>query len=368
MTEEEITIDANNLWYSGQKVRKSSPDKAATQNFMRNLLINIDSAIDDIVNRTWDIKWMKPFLIKERGHTRKIQGNIPYDRMILHSYLDFSLEPRLRKYLIYDNYASQVNKGVSLARNRFKDQLHSAYREYGNNKFYVLFLDFRKFYDNIQHQKLADAIFSKIDYNEFDEYMIWTILNSFKVDVSWMTTEEYLHCMESVYVALDHIHSNYGGKKFMHKSLNIGNQGSQLFSIFYPTRIDNFVKIVMGFKRYGRYMDDMEFIHKDKSVLWNMLDRLLPICDDMGLYLNLKKTQLYRVDNDFKYLNRIYKMTDTGHIIERLSPSTIIREERQIKRYPNINKSIDSQFKAWCGGFTPYMTEWEIEHVNNLVA
>lgn len=364
---EEITTDDNNLYHSGMKVRKSSPKKQATIKFMQELLPEIGRAKDELHDRTWKIENMRPFLISERGHIRKIQGNVPYDRMILHSYLDYYLEPMLRKYLIYDNYASQTGKGTELARHRFKEYLSKAYREYGTNRFYVLLIDFKKFYDNVQHQKLYNAIMEKIPYTDFDEYMLWTILDSFKVDVSWMSDYEYSHCMDTVYVALDHLRDKPLGQKYMAKSLNIGNQASQLFSIFYPTRIDNYCKIVRGVKKYGRYMDDISMIHKSKDFLWSVLDGVRPICDGMGLFINDKKTQMYRADYEFKYLNRIYKVTNSGHIIERLAPDTIYREERRIKQYVELGKPIDEQFLSWIGSFSHRMTQWEIDKIYGLL-
>ena len=364
---EEITTDDNNLYHSGKKVRRSSPKKQATIKFTQELLPEIGRAQDELHDRIWKIENMRPFLISERGHIRKIQGNTPYDRMILHRYLDYYLEPMLRKYLIYDNYASQTGKGTELARQRFRQYLSSAYRQYGTNRFYILLIDFKKFYDNVQHQKLYDAIMEKIPYTDFDEYMLWTILDSFKVDVSWMSDYEYNHCMDTVYVALDHLSDKPLGQKFMAKSLNIGNQASQLFSILYPTRIDNYCKIVRSVKKYGRYMDDISMIHKSKDFLWSVLDGVRPICDDMGLFINEKKTQMYRADNDFKYLNRIYKVTNSGHIIERLAPDTIYREERRIKQYIELGKPIDEQFSSWIGSFSHRMTQWEIDKVYGLL-
>lgn len=363
---EEITTDANNLYYSSLKVRKSSPKKQSTRKFMQNLLVEIQKAQTELQDRTWHIEQMKPFLISERGHIRKIQGNTPYDRMILHSYIDYCLEPLLKKYLIYDNYASQKYKGTELARIRFKRYLSNMFRECGTNKFYVLLIDFKKFYDNIQHQKLFDAVMNKIPHEEFHEYILWTILDSFKVDVSWMNNYEYETCMNNVYSALDHLHEKPLGQKYMAKSLNIGNQASQLFSIFYPTRIDNYCKIIRGIKRYGRYMDDIYIIHQNKDFLWSVLDGIRPICEDMGLFLNEKKTQLYRADCDFKYLNRIYKVTNTGHIIERLAPNTIYREEYKIKKYVELGKDVDSQFKSWIGSFGHHMTQFEINKIYTL--
>jgi len=366
MTSEEITLNADNLHLSAEKVRKSSPKKPLTIQFMSNELVEIGRAQDELPSRTWKIENMKPFLISERGHLRKIQGNIPYDRMIIHSYIDGYLEPMLRKYLIYDNYASQDGKGTELARKRFKQYLASAYREYGNNHFYVLLIDFRKFYDNINHYRLYEEIMHHIPYTQFDEYMIWTILDSFKVDVSWMSDDEYAQCYDTVYVALDHLYEKPLGKRYMSKSLNIGNQASQLFSIFFPTRIDNYCKIVRQCKRYGRYMDDISIIHKSKDFLWSVLDGIYPICENLKLFINQKKTQIHRVDRDFKYLNRIYRVTKSGHIIERLAPDTIYREEYRLKKLTELGKSTNEQFRSWIGSFGKHMTMWEIEKIYEL--
>ena len=366
MTSEEIVTNADVLHLSANKVRKSSPKKPLTIQFMSKELTEIGRAQDELTSRSWHIENMRPFLISERGHIRKIQGNVPYDRMIIHSYVDYYLEPMLQPYLIYDNYASQEGKGTSLARKRFKQHLSNAYREYGTNKFYILLIDFRKFYDNVDHQRLYDEIMSHIPYTQFDEFMLWTILDSFKVDVSWMNDEEYSRCYDEIYVALDHLHEKEKGKRFMSKSLNIGNQASQLFSIFFPTRIDNYCKIVRQCRYYGRYMDDISIIHKDKAFLWSVLEGVRPICDDLKIFIHDRKTQMHRADCDFKYLNRIYRVTKTGHIIERLAPDTIYREEYRLNKLKQFGKPVDEQFRSWMGSFGHHMTQWEIDKVYEI--
>lgn len=369
MNIEEVTTDPYNLFEASNKVRKSSPNKYLTQQFMNQRLINIKRAQEELHQRCWKITDMLPFIISERGHLRQIKGNIPYDRTIMHSYVDNCLQPYLSKYLIYDNYASQPQKGTSVARDRFKKFLGEAYRYYGTNKFYVLLTDFRKFYDNVQHEILFNEIMRKIPYDEFHEYMIWTILDSFKVDVSWMTDEEYTNCMNDVYIALDHIHEKPLGQKYMSKSLNIGNLASQLFSVYFPTRIDTYCKIVKQIRWYGRYMDDISIIHNNKDFLWKTLDELQPICDELGLYINHRKTQLFRVDTEFKYLNRIYSITNTGHIKERIAPNTLYREQRMLKKLKNVNKPIDlreEQFRSWIGSFKHSMSYWEIERIYKI--
>lgn len=372
LVEKQVT-NANSLYKAALKTRKSAPKKYEVQRFMRDVLIEIDYAIDDVRKRTWKLTLVNPFIINERGHIRKIEGNIPYDRMILHSYIDNGLSPILDPYLSYDNYASQKGKGVKLARDRFANMMHRAYRLYGDNKFYVLEIDFSKFYDNIQHQLLYDKIIEKTGYSKFHKYMLWTIFENFKVDVSYMSYSEYLACLDRMYVALDHIHDKPVGKYYMYKSIKIGNPASQVFSIFYPTEIDNFLRIVEGNRLTGRYMDDTVILHNDLQYLYDILSKVEEKCFKMGIFINRKKTKIYEVDKNFIYLNHIYRLNNNGHLFEHLEPTTIYRERQKIKKFPELisdgsmtkEKAIQ-QFSSWRGSFYPYMTRKQRQNMTEL--
>jgi len=357
-----VTCDSNNLICAYKKAVKSSKEKQSNKKFSLHHLDEILKAQDELHNRTWKITNVNPFLINERGHKRKIQGNTPYDRMIVHSYIDNSLEPEIRNKLIYDNYASQVSKGTSLARERFENFIHKAYREYGNNEFYVLLIDFAKFYDNVQHEKLKSEIFKSIEYEEFHDYMITQILDSFKVDVSYMDDSEYDNCINEKYSSLEHLNEKNTGERFMRKSLNIGNQGSQVFSVFYPTRIDNYCKIVKRAKYYGRYMDDIFILSNNKEWLKDILSNVKEIATDMGLFVHENKTQIFKVSKNFKFLNRIYRLTNSGHLCVKLSNSTYNRERRKLKRFKHLldegkidSKKIENQYLSWIGGNKKYI-------------
>lgn len=376
MTKSEIiACDANNLYDAAQKVIKISPNKSETKQFALHSLDEINRAQYELHNHKWTISQKKPFILNERGHTRKIQGNTPYDRMIIHSYIDNVLTPLLQPYLIYDNYASQKDKGTSLARERFRKFLHQAYREYGNNEFYILLIDFSKFYDNIRHDLLKKQIlkYTPDDDKEFNEYMIDTILDSFKVDVSWMNDNEYANCLNEKYIALDHIYDIPKGEKYMNKSLNIGNQASQLFSIFYPVPIDNYFKIVQRCHYYGRYMDDIDCMSNSKIFLHECLDGVTKIASQMGIFINQKKTQIIKVNHNFKYLNRVYRLTDSGHLVERLSKETVHRESRKLKKLHELflegvktYKECHNQFRSWMDNNYKYMSKNQVISMNRL--
>ncbi len=76
----------------------------------------------------------------------------------------------------------------------------------------------------------------------------------------------------------------------MDKSVGIGSEISQISGLLYPSRIDNYCKIVKGLKYYGRYMDDTYVIHESKEYLKQLLREITEICNEYGIFINNKKT------------------------------------------------------------------------------
>jgi hypothetical protein len=112
-------------------------------------------------------------------------------------------------------------------------------------------------------------------------------------------------------------------------------------------------------------MDDTSVISDNKYFLRDLIDEIQSICDDMGLFINYKKTQIQRVDREFKYLNRIYKVTTTGHIIERLSKDTLLREQIKIRKRSGHEDIVD-QYRAWIGNFGKKLTVNQKQKFSNL--
>ena len=148
--------------------------------------------------------------------------------------------------MIYDNSASIKGRGISHQRERFEVHLQKYYRKYGNEG-YILFGDFTKFYDNIIHELAKKELLRLFDNDEFIDWLLTLIFDSFKVDVSYMSDDEYSSCLYDTFNKLDYrkIPKNLlTGEKWMAKSVNIGDQLSQVIGIYYPYRIDNYVKYV----------------------------------------------------------------------------------------------------------------------------
>lgn len=375
MNYEEIMLDADNLYESAILAIKTSKKKYQTKKFAFHIYDNIEKAQKELSNREWTVTQVKPFIISERGHKRKIQGNTPYDRMIMNCFCNKILIPEIEPYLIYDNYASQEDKGTSLCRERFEYFMHRAYREYGNNHFLVMLADLSKFYDNVQHEVAKNKIMPVLHNDEYAEYMLDTILDSFKVNVSYLSDEEYATCMDDKYISLDHLDEKVDiiHPKWMRKSLNIGALPSQPISTYMPSdHFDNYFKNVKGIKPYGRYQDDIFIIDNSKDFLKECIDYFAYACKEDGLYVNYKKTQIHPVDKPFKFLNRIYRMTESGHLDIKLSQDTVYREKRKLKKLHGLYlagekdiKSIENQYRSWREEFKKYLTVSQINMLDN---
>jgi len=359
-----ITCDVTNLVNAFHKSVKANPSKAENKRFKLHQLSEIQRAQDELHSRTWNISLKKPFVINERGHKRRVEGNTPYDRMIIHSWVDNILIPSIEPYLSRDNYSSRKGMGTSDARSRFEYFIHSAYRKYGHNRFYILFVDFSKYYDNIRHDRLKELIFQYVHDDEFNRYMVDNILNSFAVDVSWMNDDEYESCLDKCYNSLLHLNDKCSGDLFMNKSLKMGNPASQIFSILFPIKIDNYAKIKRGCASSGRYVDDSSYISDNIDYLYSILSGIGDIATEYGIFINEKKTHICRADKPFTFLNRIYQMTESGHLKVKLSNPTLHRESRKLRKFKtmldngNISKiKIKNQFDSWMGSNAKYISK-----------
>lgn len=359
MDEFEKISDADSLIEAFNLSKKGCIWKESVQRYEINLLRNTYQTQKQIRTNTYKQKPFYQFNLNERGHKRRVKSLHISDRVVQRSVCDNILIPYLNKYLIYDNAASVKGKGIDFTRNRVEAHLHKYFKETGSNEGYILQIDFRKFFDNIQHDKLVEAFSKKIPDQRVMKF-VGLLIDAFKVDVSYMTDEEFKGCMNTVYNALDAPES-MEGKQFMKKSLGIGSQISQISGIFFPTPIDNYCKIVKRLKYYARYMDDIYIIHRSKEFLHELLDELKMIASNLGLFINEKKTQIVKLSHGFTFLKTKYFLTKTGGIIKKMSPASIVRERQKLKKLKGLMekgkitfKEICNQFKSWLGTLKRY--------------
>ena len=370
------TVTDMNALYDAYKASMiGSAWKEEPQRFEIDFLSELTALHHELESRTYKTSKGSEFTLRERGKIRHIHGGRIRDRVVRHSLCDNVLGPALDRYTIYNNAASQKGKGIDFARKLFERDLHNFWLEHRTNEGYVAFVDLSKFYDNVQHEKAKEMILPKID--EYSGWLLSNIIDTFRVDVSYMSDEEYAGCMDRKFNSIEYFETIPAelktGKRYMAKSVEIGDQTSQHIRVYYPTPIDNYVTIVRGIGRYGRYMDDMYIIHHDLDYLKETLKGVYQKAAELGLFVNEKKTRICRLSDTYIYLQVRYFMTDKGKVVKRINPKSITRERRKLKRYKHLMDegrltypAIEQAYKSWMGKFTRIMSKKQIKNMKEL--
>jgi hypothetical protein len=239
------------------------------------------------------------FTLNERGKTRHIKSVHISERVVQKCLCNQVLTPILSNGLIYDNGASVKGKGVHFAIKRFITHLSKFYRQNGNsNEGYCLSIDFSKFFDSIDHEILFKML------------------------------EREIHDTRLLALTKDFIRVFGKGK-----SLGLGSQVSQIAAIYFPSPLDHFVKDVKGEKFYGRYMDDLYIIHRDKEYLKQLLAEIKEVCAGLKITVNMKKTRIVKLAAGVEFLKGKYVLLPSGKVLRRPGKDSTKRMRRKLKKF-----------------------------------
>lgn len=363
-------FDGNSLYDAFVRAKQGSDWKPQVQQFEMTYLLGLSKMQGELESMTYEFLPSQEFVLNERGKTRYISGEQIPDRIVKHALCDECLSPNIRKYLIYDNGASLKGKGIDFTRKRLLVHLRKYYQQHQSNEGYVLLIDFSKYYDNIRHDKLMELFEKYID----DEHALWLLrktIDRSKVDVSYMTDEEYAVCLDTLFNSLEHSQidrSLLTGEKFMAKHLNIGDQVAQVAGIAYPISIDNYIKIVKGVKFYGRYMDDSYVIHESKEYLEALLQDIIRIANSIGITVNTRKTRICKLSEYWRFLQVQYSLTDTGRVIQKINPKRLTAMRRKMKKlcYILTPTEFEDWYKSWFKGHYKIMSKLQRQHLDEL--
>lgn len=365
-------FDGNVLYEGFIRAKQGSDWKPKVQQFEMNYLFELADLQTELASGDYKFLPNTEFTIHERGKERLITGEQIRDRVSKHALCDEILTPAVKKYLIYDNSASQVGKGIDFARKRLLTHLRKYYSQHKSNDGYILLIDFSKYYDNIRHDRLMEQ-FEKYIHDPNALNFLRKVIDRSKVDVSYMTDEEYAGCMDGLFNSLEYEKVDRAlrtGKRYMYKHLNIGDQVAQVAGIIYPIPIDNYVKIVRGVKFYGRYMDDSYAIHESKEFLEDLLQGIITIANELGITVNTRKTRICKLSSMWRFLQVQYSLTDTGRVIQKINPKRLTAMRRKMKKlvYKLSEKEFDDWFNAWMCNHYKIMSKQQRENMNTLYA
>lgn len=298
----EAVFSYANLYRSYRLCRKNVSWKSSVQKYIATAPLNVYQTWVRLMQGKYKSPGFFEFDLFERGKARHIRSTVIGERVVQRCLCDNALNPMMARTFIYDNGASLKDKGYSFSVRRIVTHLQKYYRRYGNDG-YVLLFDFSKFFDNVSHENLSEALRKQFT----DERMV-------------KLTEHFI--------------SMFGAR-----GLGLGSQISQTLALVSANRLDHFVKDECRMKYYGRYMDDGYILHPSKKYLQQLLEKIQQLCDELGIVLNRKKTQIVRLRRGFSWLKIRFYLTPTGKVVRKIYKRSITVMRRKLKK---LRKRLDA--------------------------
>ena len=221
-------------FHAAVKGSRDNDDVIEARNHAEAVIDKIYRAIQD---GTWEPGAYRQFITKKEVKRRLIDEPPFPDRVVHHAIKD-NVEKFFEDKFIFDSYAVTPGKGQHKAADRVQKFIREAML---HGDVYVLQMDIHHYYESIDQDILLNEI--KRTIRDKSVLLIWErIIRSY------------------------HKETGIG--------IPIGAVVSQLSANIYLNPFDHWIKEVVGWKYYVRYMDDMIFISNSKKELWNMLEKV----------------------------------------------------------------------------------------------
>lgn len=297
----EPMLNLQNYIDSFYKCRSTSQWKRSYQIYNANLIKEIAIIYYDMLHNTLNTAPHKNFKVNERGKIRKISAPDIKERVIQHNLCVNILHPISDHSLIFDNYASQKNKGLYLARKRIKKFMVSSYKRDKTNA-YVLKLDIHHFFDSVKHKYVLNT-WSKY----ISDYRVLNLIQQI--------------LMKNVF------HKDVG--------LCLGSEVSQISATLFLSKLDHLIKEKFRIKYYCRYNDDILIIHNSKTYLEKILSFIINYLNTIELSINTKKTRIFSISKGFNILKVKYfydRYKNNGKVIMLSGRESAKRERRKLRK------------------------------------
>lgn len=288
--------------------RKNKRNTASQMRFERNLSDNLLSLYDDIRSGRYKVGRSMCFIIRDPV-VREVFAASFRDRIVHHLLYNW-LMPVFEPTFIYDSYSCREGKGTLFGIRRLEHHIRSCSDNY-RKECHVLRLDIEGYFMNINRQKLYDLVSSRLR----------SCFSSCSLPHARLSGFDYRLALRllSLVIFNDPVNGCYrkgpvsdwddlppSKSLFSAPSgcgLPIGNLTSQLFSNIYLSGFDDYVKRVLKFRHYGRYVDDFYLVANSRHELLAAIPLIRNyLSSELGLRLHSRKIHLACVRQGARFL------------------------------------------------------------------
>lgn len=277
-------------------VKKTCKNRNAIFRFNLNLGTNICNIYNSLLNKFYRPLPYKLFLIFE-PKARLVMSQTIFDKIVNHFVVKYYLIPYLDNKLIDCNVATRKEKGSAYAYKLIENYINEIRIKEPNKEIFCLKIDISKYFYNIDH----NILIKKLEKDLVDSNVISLI----KIIID-ETNKPYINERISVLnkkFKTDIRYYNVG------VGLSIGAMTSQFLAIYYLNDIDHYIKEVLGFKYYIRYMDDFIILDTNREDLKKAFKILSVKISELYLKVNPKST-ITNLRNGISFLGYKYKVVN----------------------------------------------------------
>ncbi len=306
------------------EIRKNCHNKRKLYIFERNKMQNIYEISKNLEDMDYYPSEYNIFIIREPKYRIVMSLKIK-DKVINHYLARYVLIPRLDKYLDCRIVATRTGYGTDYGIKLVKKYLNKN-KKYGN--FYILKIDIKKYFYNIDHVVLKGLLKDKLNRTEYE--LMERIIDS--------TDNSYINSDIDKSVSKMIEERPYDKDKLLDlprykkgKWLSLGAMTSQFLSIFYLSGLDHYIVHDLHLKYMVHYMDDIVIIHHDKEYLSWCLKKITNILKSTyKLDINLKKTMIIPASSGFTFLGYHF-MVKGNNTIMSIKKDTIKKVRRRVR-------------------------------------
>lgn len=311
MPNDKLLVDIFKAYYDARRNKRNSQSQLR---FEMNLEQNLVRLYHEIDERRYHVGRSLCF-ITEVPVKREVFAADFRDRVVHHLLFNY-IEPMFEHSFIDDSYSCRKNKGTLYGIQRLEAHLRACSGNY-RRSCYLLKLDIRGYFMNIDRRKLFDILSAR-----FDNYAqrrapggkSWARTLDYDL-IRYLTREIVFNDPTTNCVMIGDPELWVGlppTKSLFHTprecGLPIGNLTSQLFSNVYLDRFDQYVKRELCCRHYGRYVDDFYIVHPDRAYLKSIIPQLRDfLCSELRLTLHPDKIVLQHFSKGGSFLGAFIK-------------------------------------------------------------
>lgn len=229
----------------------------------------------------------------------------PFRDRVIHHFLYRQSAAIWDRWFINDSYSCRKGKGTLYGVKRIQKFIKSASKN-GRRKAYALQFDISSYFMSLDRRKLFKAVKEALR-RQFPDYE-----HNWKYDLLLSLWKEVIFDDPTEGVIRRGKASDWDkvprGKRMdcqpPGKGIVIGNLTSQLLSNLYLSKLDWFITHELGWKRYGRYVDDFVIIVTEEELERALADKpkIVEFLAGLGLKIHPTKTATTEVHKGVKFL------------------------------------------------------------------